>query len=363
MLETVLGALTALVAAVTLLPFVPIPHGAVRVCDFPRQQAALLAAVLLVVTVAAVGATGLGLALGAVLLVTLAVQLVYILRFTPVWRVQSVVARDGEADDRNTFSVLSSNVKMSNRDYGRTIALVRERRPDIAVFMETDAAWFEALSVLQDEYPFVVDRAQDNAYGMVLISRLRLEEVEVRCLLTDGVPSISTAVRLADGRRFRLHAVHPEPPVPTSDSVGRDAELALVARLVKEDRLPAVVTGDLNDVAWSPTTRRFQRLSGMLDPRVGRGFYNSFDARYWFLRWPLDHLFHDAEFRLVGMERLPYTGSDHFPMLFRLALTSRPAAETEPDAPDATDKEEADGLIAEAAENRHREPIGTDWEK
>src|SRR5687768_11667172 len=264
MLEIVLGALTALVAVVTLMPFVPVPHGAVRVCDFPRQQTALLAAVLLVVTVAAVGATPFGLAVRAVLLLVLAVQLVYILRFTPVWRVQSVAAADGEANDHNTFSVLSSNVKMSNRDYDRTIALVRERRPDIAVFMETDAPWFEALSVLKDEYKFVVNRAQDNAYGMVLMSRLPLEEVEVRCLLTDGVPSISAAVRLPDGRRFRLNAVHPEPPVPYADSVGRDAELALVAELVKEDSLPAVVTGDLNDVAWSPTTRRFQRLSGML---------------------------------------------------------------------------------------------------
>jgi endonuclease/exonuclease/phosphatase (EEP) superfamily protein YafD len=75
-------------------------------------------------------------------------------------------------------------------------------------------------------------------------------------------------VALPDGRHFRLHVLHPEPPIPFEDTLGRDGELILTAREVRSDTLPAIVTGDLNDVAWSRTTRRFQRLSGLLDPRT-----------------------------------------------------------------------------------------------
>jgi endonuclease/exonuclease/phosphatase (EEP) superfamily protein YafD len=209
--------------------------------------------------------------------------------------------------------------------------------------------------------PFVIEQPQDNAYGMTVYSRLPLIAAEVRFLVMDEVPSIKAAVALPDGRKFRLYVLHPEPPVPSEDTLGRDGELILTAKETVSDPLPAIVTGDLNDVAWSRTTRRFQRLSGLLDPRVGRGFYNSFDARFPLLRWPLDHLFHDAQFRLVGIARLPYIGSDHFPMQFDLALAETEAG-NKPGKPGRKDAVEAYSVVKEASE-LERAPIGTDWER
>jgi len=196
---------------------------------------------------------------------------------------------------------------------------------------------------------------------MLLLSRYALEDVRVDCLVTKDVPSISATVVLPDGERFRLFAVHPEPPVPYHTTAGRDAELMVVGRAVADERLPCIVTGDLNDVAWSHTTRRFQRATGLLDPRVGRGLFNTFDARYPILRWPLDHLFHDRRFALIDMRRGAHVGSDHFPMFFRLALTKDTAVENAPELPTRQDEREEDEVIAEA-KSRDRKPIGEDWE-
>jgi hypothetical protein len=80
----------------------------------------------------------------------------------------------------------------------------------------------------------------------------------------------------------------PRPPVPPTPSYGRDAELVLIGREIDGASRPAVVAGDLNDVAWSSTTTLFQKISGTLDPRVGRGLYNSFHAKSPLLRFPLD---------------------------------------------------------------------------
>lgn len=118
----------------------------------------------------------------------------------------------------------------------------------------------------------------------------------------------------------------------------------------------------MNDVAWSTTTRRFQRLSGMLDPRVGRGFYNTFHASYPWARWPLDHLFHDAEFCLIDMARLRHINSDHFPIMFSLVLTGTEDANSTPAPSDPDERDEVREIVKDE-KKADREAIGTDWEK
>jgi hypothetical protein len=65
----------------------------------------------------------------------------------------------------------------------------------------------------------------------------------------------------------------------------------MAGREIAQSHRPALVAGDLNDVAWSHTSRLFRRIAQMLDPRVRRGIYSTFHVRYWFLCWPLDHIF------------------------------------------------------------------------
>jgi hypothetical protein len=64
----------------------------------------------------------------------------------------------------------------------------------------------------------------------------------------------------------------------------------------------------------------FRKISGLLDPRVGRGMFNTFHSGYWFVRFPLDHLFHSCHFMLSRICRLPGFGSDHFALLTELTI-------------------------------------------
>jgi len=359
-ISAVLVVLAAICLLATLVPLLTFAHGMVRSFDFGRLQAIGVAALVLAAALIFGDLTPTTLAAIGMAAIAIGIQSVHVLRFTPIWRCQTARFA-GDVSSAATISVLACNVKQGNRDYQLVIGLVRDRKPDIAVFMEIDRAWGDALRPCLSTYAEVIEQTQENSFGMILASRYPLRESEVRFLLNEEVPSISCVVTLPGGRDVRVIALHPEPPLPNRDTLGRDAEILLVAEEARDETLPLIVTGDLNDVAWSRTTRRFLRISGLLDPRQGRGLFNTFDARYWFLRWPLDHIFHSRDFELVAIERQRFVGSDHFPMYYRFALTDSDRNEP-PAAPTGDDIAEADEAI-KTEKNRDRPPAGTDWEE
>ncbi|MFN2355530.1 MAG: endonuclease/exonuclease/phosphatase family protein [Desulfopila sp.] len=106
-----------------------------------------------------------------------------------------------------------------------------------------------------------------------------------------------------------------------------------------------MVLGDLNYVAWSHTTALCQKISSILNPRIGRGMYNTYNAKYLFIRFSLDHIFHSSHFKYIEMRRLPSIGSDHFPFYVALSLEAeKNFSPEEPPAPSPKEKEEADDI-------------------
>lgn len=244
-------------------------------------------------------------------------------------------------DQGNSISIIVSNVLTNNDKYELLLNHISQYQPDLLLTLESDERWEQALSVIEKEYPNTVKVPQNNLYGMHLYSKLELEEMEVKKIITSEVPSIHGYVKLRSGKTVRIHCLHPKPPSPSEDntSTNRDAELLVVGKDVKEDQETTLVFGDLNDVAWSRTTRLFQNISGLLDPRIGRGFFNTFHTKHPLFRWPLDHLFHTDDFTLIKIKRLKSIGSDHFPMFIN--LNHQPKAEEIQDEPEsATDEEE-----------------------
>ncbi|MCB1023147.1 MAG: endonuclease/exonuclease/phosphatase family protein [Acidobacteria bacterium] len=275
-------------------------------------------------------------------------QLFCILPYTQIYPVQ-VKEAGSEISDR-TLSIIASNVLIENKDPTALLKLIGEIKPDLVLLAETDQNWMDQIETLKRDYPHFIGHPLDNAFGIAFFSRLELIDPEIRFLIEEDIPSVHTKIKLRSGRMIRFYGLHPRPPVPheTDDSTERDAELIIAAKDVKKQKLPAIVAGDLNDAAWSGTTALFQKTSGMLDPRIGRGFYNSFHAKYFFLRVPLDHFFHTSDFRLVELRRERYIGSDHFPMYISLSLESSADDKQHEPKADQEDKKMANEMIDQA---------------
>lgn len=347
MKEGIFGVTTTLMVIMTLLPLWKNPKWWVRGLDFPRLQLCTLALGLLVAQGLLLSYDDtLAFTITALSVMCLAYHAWWIIPYTRLWPREVNDARPDNTLPR--ISVMAANVLTPNRNAAGLIDLVREHRPDVLVTLETDAWWEHQLDVLAGEYPHRIRCPLDNLYGMHVFSRLPLENAETCYLVEDDVPSMHALVVVSESIKVRMHFLHPAPPSPTEndESTERDVELLLVAKSVEDDgNVPIIVAGDLNDVAWSANTRLFRKTSGLLDPRVGRGMINSFHAKYWFLRWPLDHLFHSHHFTLIRMQRLPYFGSDHFPVLVELQYAPDPSQESLPE--DEGDRAQANEKMAQ----------------
>lgn len=257
------------------------------------------------------------------LVTALCIQGSYLVNYTPLLT-PAVPYTSASPAEEDKFSLLISNVKMSNRKAQPLIELIQKMNPDIVLAMEVDKWWDEQLLVIEKEYPHKKETINDLAYGMTLYSKYPLQQVEVNYLNNEKVPSFSSTLTLNNGRDIRLHTVHPVPPTrfeELPDNKGQqEKSMIKIGKMVKNSPLPNVVAGDLNDVVWSYTDEMIQVEGLLRDIRVGRGFYNSYNAENILMRWPLDHVFVTKEFSLHRLERLPCIDSDHFPIYVELVL-------------------------------------------
>lgn len=300
----------------------------IKSLNFPRLQFLLagLFCLLLLVIVKKKRATADWIVMAGLSL-TIILNASYVVPYTAIAGAEVPSADNGEGLTSKKISLLIANVYMKNRKAETLAAIIKEQHPDIVFLMETNQWWQQQMQPVGNSYPYSILYPLDNTYGFLLYSRYPISDSAIRFLKNPGVPSLHIQLKLTNRQSIMFHGIHPVPPVPSQypDNVGEKAgELEEVAAIVAKETLPVIVAGDLNDVAWSKTSRLFNEHSRLKDVRTGRGLYNSFDATSLLFRWPLDHVFVSDEFRFVDIKRLKKFGSDHFPIYVELALPASP---------------------------------------
>lgn len=348
-MKTTLEILGFLMVAFTFLPMLRTTKWWIRIMDFPRFQIAIFITAIFILYLLSfpVDQTYQYLFVTS-LAVSSFIQARHIYPFT--FLAPKPAKRSTETDPQNTIRLMISNIKMSNRNADKFLKIVSDNKPDLVLVNEPNNWWAKQLAVLDTAYPYSVKKPLENTYGMMLFSKLEFIKGNVQFLLEEDIPSIHTILKLRSGEQIEFCGVHPQPPTIGSDTDKREAELLIVGKSVKESKRASIVAGDLNDVGWSHTTKLFQRISGLLDPRVGRGFFNTYNVFVPFFRYPLDHVFYDRRFKLVNLERLPKFGSDHFPILIELVYKPEEQAEQHPRKADHKDEKEAAELIEKGTE-------------
>ena len=334
-LKTILYIFAGLAIVLVLFRFIAVDYWWVRMFDFPHVQFTVLTIIaFLTYFIRFDFKSKSDYAVAFMLIACVVFQAVKIYPYTPL--APHSIKDSADSLNVDKLSLYTANVLQDNKDRSKLLNTIKNTDKDVLLFMETDKSWMEAIrSVLPEGYTYRVEYPLDNTYGMLLYSKKELIDAEVKFQVHDSIPSIHSKLVLDSGVAVQLFAIHPTPPMPMHNpkSTDRDAEMMLIALKSHERTLPVIVMGDFNDVAWSQTTLLFQQVSGLLDPRKGRGFFNTYNADSWVMRWPLDHLFLSPEFRVVELKVGEDINSDHFPMEAILSFEPEITEEQIPDEP------------------------------
>jgi endonuclease/exonuclease/phosphatase (EEP) superfamily protein YafD len=315
--------LVAFCLVAMIFPLFPSNSWLFNIFTYPRIQVIYLQVFTTLVVLATFGSET-WVVIFAILMLTNNVLIFRIIRPYTHWGQKQLLDLDETVEVQTTLSLLIWNVYQFNQKYRPFIQLVKDKQPDLILLCETNDWWVEQLQEIKDIYPYHREVPLENTYGMCIYARHPLEEISVKSLIKEGVPSIRATININGKYKIRMFGVHPIPPYPaySTSKAPKDAELLLIAKEVRAADSPCIVLGDMNDVAWSNLTTAFQKISRLLDPRRGRGIMPTFHAKIPLMRIPIDQIFCSSNFRLIGIERMPAMGSDHFPIFVQLALTT-----------------------------------------
>lgn len=335
-----------------LTPLLPFQHWSVRFFDFVRLQTLFLQIIFFLVLLYLWKNPSI---LELLLLVSLGLCALYqaslIIPYTIFYKKNN--PKKKYYPER--LKLVVANVLQTNTSYGKFIDEIKRIDPHIFITMESDKNWGEAMSKALPQYSESIKAPLSNFYGIHLYSKVKLDDSQISYLVDTKIPSIHTKLTFLENN-IQLIAIHPAPPSPTENETSkeRDAELMIVGKLCRQTNVPTIVCGDLNDVAWSRSSRLFKKMTGFIDPRIGKGLYPTFHASYWLLRFPLDHLFHSPDLNVPVLKRLRRFDSDHFGMYYEIQI---PIKESNIPTPSLSGKvySEIENLIEDGIEKAERE--------
>lgn len=331
----------------TFLPLGGGKHWFIRGFDFIRIQASVVLTTIFVLSFFLITHTSI---LVGLIQFALAVAIITQVKIISPYIILKSDSPEPNSEDSKKLTILSVNVLQSNDCYHKLIKLVKKLQPDILLTIESNKAWEEALEEIEPDYQYSEKIPKENTYGMHFYTKLKTDNIKVHYFLTDERPSIEAHLEDRGKNKFVFWGIHPPPPSPTEEvsSKKKDGELLSIAKLIRKSKVPSLVIGDFNSVCWSNVSKLFAETSELKDARKRRGFFSTFPVKPFFMRFPIDLLYHTEEIKIHHMNTLPEIGSDHLPLYSEFSVNS--SKTNSPKAMKKADKKEVEEIIDEGKE-------------
>jgi endonuclease/exonuclease/phosphatase (EEP) superfamily protein YafD len=218
-----------------------------------------------------------------------------------------------------TARVMLMNINASNGNTEQVLTAIRTAAPDLLLLEEVTPTWADKLNILKSDYPYCVDAHQEGCFGIMLLSKVPLSHTTEVQIGDAGVPSILATAHLQQGE-VTIIGTHPLPPVSAQFSKHRNSQLAALPQVVRDQKNPVLLIGDLNLSPWSPYFTRLLKDAGLKNSMKGFGFQPSWPANNRFLCIPIDQILHSPEITVQSRAIGADIGSDHLPLIVDFSI-------------------------------------------
>lgn len=218
----------------------------------------------------------------------------------------------GEASGQAEFTVVTLNAEYGEANATEIVQMVEDTGADILCIQELTPSLVEELvkAGLGAHLPFSATKPETNHAGVGLWSRTQI----TRWTALDELSSWAIRAEMGtDAGEVTVYAVHPLPPMPTSQARW-DEDLQALVDVVSEAAGPVIVAGDFNTTRDHAVFRELEAL-GFVDEsdEAGAGLQFTFPQG-----GPLpplvaiDHvLTRESPWVAVGVRTVVISGTDH----------------------------------------------------
>ena len=218
------------------------------------------------------------------------------------------------------FSLFQLNVLTDNQQFEQVLNEINRLDPDVVVMEEVTPEWYQALAAVRERYPYVVETLDRTSLGVMIMSRIPLEETELIDFNDGRLPSLVTELQVK-GKPVTLIATHPLSPRNKTKFRLRNKQLYAIAQAFRERNDPLIMVGDLNITSFSPVFDRFIEQIDLYDSRQGFGVQPTWPGHAWLVaRIALDHCLLSPDLRVTQRQLGSYVGSDHLPVYVEIEM-------------------------------------------
>jgi endonuclease/exonuclease/phosphatase (EEP) superfamily protein YafD len=215
-------------------------------------------------------------------------------------------------DAPGQIRVVHLNALRTNSDVGRVADWLIAQHPDVVTITETRPD-------LRDLLVRRAGWAMAGAHGtLIVFTHERYVVMNRPQMPPDSVPSFVNATYATSSGPMEVITAHFGWPTEAKIA-GQQRGLASVMGRLPHRR--TILTGDFNATPWSATIRRLDGYSGLI--RRDRAL-PTWPAQVLGHRWPwpifpIDHVYAGDGWATVRVQRGPWLGSDHYPVVVTLA--------------------------------------------
>jgi len=261
-------------------------------------------------------------------LISLACITINLAEIVPWYITQPGLASENPANLR----VLLFNVNSQKPNYSKVISLIRQEKPDIAVFLHLNEDWIKQLKSINDILPNQVARPDSSNFDIAIYSKNFLENLSSNFVIPRNNPSVVGDL-IINKQFISVLATHPIPPTNEDFFQVRNQQLNEISQYIKQQKKRVIVIGNLNTTMWSPYYKKFVQKTGLRNTRQGFGILPTWPTKASYskvphilsvlLSIPIDHCLVSPGIKVVNIRTGPNIGSEHLPLITDLFIPGR----------------------------------------